>query len=130
MKYFNLIIFVNVLLLISCNKINNNECLNKLNSSINIVQSSTLTASVNQEINFELQVGNINSCGISTEIETTQNGNIITINAITQYRGCACAEIYLQVIQSYIFKSATAGNFKLKFNKGNNTFIEKDVVVQ
>ncbi len=130
MKYFTLIIFANVLLFISCSKTKNNDCLNKLNSNITSVQSTTLTASVNQEINFEVKFGNINSCGISTEIETTKNGNIMTINAVTQYRGCVCAEIYLEVIQSYIFKSATAGNFKLKFNKGNNTFIEKDVVIQ
>ncbi len=130
MKYFTLIIFANVLLFVSCNKTKDNDCLNKLNSNITSAQSTTLTASVNQGINFEVQFGNINSCGISTEMETIKNGNLITINAITQYRGCVCAEIYLGVVQSYIFKSATAGNFKLKFNKGNNTFIEKDVVIQ
>ncbi len=130
MKYFFIIAIVTTLF--SCKKTNTNDnnCSSTVNSGIFTVNSSTLTANVNQEINFELLFAVINGCGISSDLETLKEGNIVTINAKTKYEGCICTQIYFEVKKAYSFKSPIAGNFKLKFNRGDNSFIEKDVVIQ
>jgi hypothetical protein len=129
MKYLSVAILVLSIFLFSCKKINNN-CSSKINSAIISVNSPTLAGSVNQELNFELVYGIANGCGISSEIESIKEGNVIAINIKTQFEGCVCTEIFFEEKKTYTFKSSTVGNFKLKFSKGNNTFIEKDVVIQ
>jgi hypothetical protein len=128
MKYF---FIASCVLFFSCKKATTNDtCSSTINSGILAVISSTLTVSVNQDINFEVTYGVANGCGISSDMESIKDGNNVTINMLTKYEGCVCTQIYSEGRKIYTFKSAVVGNFKLKFSKGDNTFIEKNVVVQ
>jgi hypothetical protein len=133
-KYYFLLVVSITMLAFGCKKPENtgstNPCSHTVNSGILNVSSTTLTANVNQEIIFEMLFPVINGCGISSTVESSAVGNIVTLNVFTRYEGCICTQIYSENKKNYNFKSLVAGNFKLKFNKGNGTFIEKDVVIQ
>lgn len=132
MKQLLIFAFGCCILFLSCSKksIEDNNCSCIINSSILAVNSSSLTASVNQEISFEILFENADGCSVSSEVEYFKDGNNITVSIMTKREGCICTQVYSEIKKIYIFKSAIVGNFKLKFNRGNNTLIEKDVVVQ
>jgi hypothetical protein len=130
MKY---VLIAFCMFLFSCKKAttnNNGTCSNTINSGILAVTSTALTASINQDLSFEVLYGIANGCAISSNIESIKEGNIVTVNMLTKFEGCFCTEIYSEAKKIFLFKSPIVGNFKLKFSKGNNTFIEKDVIIQ
>ena len=130
MKY---ILIASCVFLFSCKKAdpnNNDTCSSIINSGILAVTSSTLTAAVNQDINFEVSYSIANGCAISSNMESIRDANTVTVNMLTKFEGCVCTQIYSEGKKTYVFKSAVAGNFKLKFSKKDNTFIEKNVVIQ
>jgi hypothetical protein len=130
MKYLSILIIG--VLLFSCKKASTNDdtCSSTINSGILAVTSTTPTGAVNQDIHFEVLYGVANGCGTSSNMESIKDGNSTTVNMLTKFVGCICTQIYTEAKKTYTFKSADVGNFKLKFNKGDNTFIEKNVVIQ
>jgi hypothetical protein len=131
LKYNSILIVLIIMFTCSCKKTTSDDnCASTSISGILSATSTTLTGNINQEINFELLYGIANGCSISSEVETLKEGNIVSIKVMTKSVGCVCTAIYFEGKKTYIFKSPTAGNFKLKFNTGNNNFIEKDVVIQ
>jgi hypothetical protein len=130
MKY---ILIASCVLLFSCKKANTNNndtCSTTVNSGIVGVNSTTLTANVNQDINFEVLYAIANGCATTSNLEILKSGNIITVNMLTKFEGCVCTQVYFEGKKPYIFRSSTAGNFKLKFSDGNGGYIERDVVIQ
>jgi hypothetical protein len=128
MKYF---FIASCVLFFSCKKATTNDtCSSTINSGILTVSGPSFSVAVNQDINFEVSYGVANGCGVSSDMEIIKDGNIVKINMLTKYEGCICTQIYSEGRKNYTFKSAVVGNFKLKFSKGDNTFIEKNVIVQ
>jgi hypothetical protein len=59
-------------------KTNNDICSRTMNSGILSVTSPTLMAALNQDLSFEVSYGIANGCGISSNIESVKEGNIVT----------------------------------------------------
>lgn len=128
-RNFLFIVSTCLILCTGCNKKAKNVCLAYPVAPALSVEGVT-SGNVNQDIPFNVAFALINGCGSFSRFEESAIGNTITVNVITKYEGCVCAEIYGEQKKEYFFKRSIPGNYQIKFNKGDNTYITKDIFIQ
>jgi len=86
------------------------------------------TATVGQQVTFNIKFNSGNGCYTSSEFsETGTNPKTITVNST--YIGCVCTEATQVITKEYKFTPTASGEYQFKFLGNNNTFITKTITV-
>ena len=71
-----------------------------------------------------------NGCGQFFKFEESVTGNNTVIKIITKFEGCICTAIYGEFKKEFIFKKAVPGTYRLQFEKGDGSFLVKEIRIQ
>lgn len=117
-----------LLLIMSCSKEPENNCIENKIAYISSINSPT-TGSVNEIINIEVSFGVNNGCGNFGKFIETQNGNTKTIEVEARYEGCVCTQDAPTRKTNYVFKTTISGNYILKFKSSSTEFITANLTI-
>lgn len=121
MKRFILNLMV-IVVLISCNNHNaEDNCVEQEIAYVTKVNAPT-SGIVNETIEIEVNFNITNSCGKFDGFEESNSGNSKIIKVKTLYEGCVCTEIFRMETVTYNFTAVVAGDYELKFLKGENEY--------
>lgn len=87
------------------------------------------TATVNQELTFNVTYGVENSCVFFNKFIETTAEKTTTVVVETKYEGSNCTTDAATKTTTYKFKATVAGTYMLKFQKNATEFITKTIVV-
>ena len=130
-RFVPLFLIFSIIVLISCSKTkhDDNNCVNYSNSAVEKVVGPN-TGLVNQDINLVVSYGLSSGCGQFDHFESIVDENTTTVNVVGKYNGCVCTAIYQVAEAPYVFRTATAGTYFLKFLKNDNTVLVDTIIVQ
>lgn len=86
------------------------------------------TSTVGQQVTLAVKFNSGNGC-YKTSRFTESGTNPKEIKVFSTYIGCICTEQTELISKDYKFTPATAGIYRFKFKKQDNTFVEKNVTV-
>jgi len=123
-----LVCFVGPMLIFSACKKQTTGCIRYTNARVTQVTGPN-TVLVNQETDFTVEFHTTNGCGKFENLESTSNGNVITLSVVAKYSGCICTDVILQGETTYKFKPTQGGIYYLKFVQPDNTHFIDTVTV-
>ncbi|MCR4031515.1 MULTISPECIES: hypothetical protein [Flavobacterium] len=97
-------------------------CLSYRNASV-ISAQVPASGQVNQTIPIKIKFNVDNGCGSFSSISETNLGNTKTITIKAKYEGCFCTMNIPIIETTYNFTARTAGNYTLKFSKGDGSYV-------
>ncbi len=118
---------VSTLMFSACKK-QNDECISYTTAPVTEVTGPN-TILVDQEADFVVKYYLTDGCGKFENIESTSNGNTVTISLIAKYEGCVCTAIILAGETTFKFKPTQPGIYYLKYLQPNNTHFIDTVTV-
>jgi hypothetical protein len=84
---------------------------------------------VNQEINFIVSHAVFNGCGFYSSRKTIMAGNSLVVTFYAKYRDGICTMDIPIRKTNYQFMPKRKGTYTFKFNKGDNTFLTKEIII-
>lgn len=125
------LLFISSLLLFAftCNKKTGDSCISYLTAPV-IEAVGPTTGGVNQDIAFSVTYGIGNGCGTFFKFEELATASNTVVKVIAKYEGCICTAIYVDSKKDYIFKKTLPGTYNLQFDKGDGSFIVREIIIQ
>jgi hypothetical protein len=123
-----LIISVLLLVIFSCSKEEDNNCIENRIAYVTSINSPS-TGNINESINIDVSFGVNNGCGNFGKFVETQSANIKTIEVEAKYEGCVCTMDAPTRKTNYVFKTQISGNYILKFKSSPTEYITVNLAI-
>ena len=124
------IIFIAVLTIFvftQCDK--DEKCIEYHQAAITMTNTPTL-GEVNKEIPIIISFGCFNGCGQFDSFEESKQGNVLIINVIAKYEGCACTQDAPTKQATYLFETSEQGVYYLKFKQNDNNYLIDTLIIE
>lgn|SRR5690606_30704088 len=127
-NFLGIALIYTTLLSCSSKKDGEDKCIYAVNLPA-IEVSNVENGTVNKSLTFDVKSQYHNGCGSFKDFSEKIEGNVITIVANGMNIGCICTEALVYFNKNYVFVPKQAGTYTFKFKSIQNSYIEKQVVV-
>lgn len=117
-----------VLLSCSSKKDETDQCIYAVNLPA-VEVSDVENGTVNEPLRFNIKSQYHNGCGSFKDFSEKTEGNIITVVVNGMNMGCICTQAFVHFDKDYVFVPKQAGTYTFKFKSTQNSYIERQVVV-